>query len=32
VLIDRRDRHPEAPGVRITSMAELPAAIGLEHA
>lgn len=31
VLIDRRDRHPDAPGVRIASLAELPAAIGLGH-
>ena len=29
VLIDRRDRFPGAPGVRITSMADLPGAIGL---
>ncbi len=29
VLIDRRNRHPGAPGVRITSMADLPAAIGM---
>lgn len=29
VLIDRRGRHPEAPGPRITSMAELPGALGL---
>lgn len=29
VLIDRRDRFPEAPGTRITSMDELPAALGL---
>ena len=24
VLIDRRDRFPDAPGLRITSMADLP--------
>lgn len=29
VLIDRRDRHRDAPGPRITSMADLPASIGL---
>jgi putative hydrolase of the HAD superfamily len=29
VLIDRRDRLRDAPGVRITSMAELPAVLGL---
>jgi putative hydrolase of the HAD superfamily len=29
VLIDRRDRYPYAPGTRIRSMDELPAAIGL---
>jgi putative hydrolase of the HAD superfamily len=29
VLIDRRDRFPDAPGTRIVSMADLPAAIGL---
>ena len=30
VLIDRRDRHRDAPGARITSMAELPAVLELE--
>jgi putative hydrolase of the HAD superfamily len=29
VLIDRRNRHPQAPGARIDSMAELPALVGL---
>ncbi len=29
VLIDRRGRHPDAPGVRITTMGELPAVLGL---
>jgi putative hydrolase of the HAD superfamily len=29
VLIDRRGRFPDAPGARITSMTDLPAAIGL---
>jgi putative hydrolase of the HAD superfamily len=29
VLIDRRGRHPAHPGIRITSLAELPSAIGL---
>jgi len=29
VLIDRRGRYPEHPGVRITTMEELPAAVGL---
>jgi putative hydrolase of the HAD superfamily len=29
VLIDRRDRFADAPGVRITSMLELPAALGV---
>jgi putative hydrolase of the HAD superfamily len=27
VLIDRRDRYPDAPGVRITSIEELPAVL-----
>ncbi|MGZ5291457.1 MAG: HAD family hydrolase, partial [Actinomycetota bacterium] len=29
VLIDRPGRYPDAPGARITSMAELPAALGM---
>ena len=29
VLIDRRDRYPEADGTRITSMDQLPAVLGL---
>ncbi len=29
VLIDRRDRFPDAPGLRITSMEELPGVLGL---
>lgn len=29
VLIDRRGRHPEAAGLRITSMDELPGVLGL---
>jgi len=29
VLIDRRGRYPNAPGTRITSMAELPEVLGL---
>jgi putative hydrolase of the HAD superfamily len=29
VLIDRRDRFPEAPGVRIASLEELPDVLGL---
>lgn len=29
VLIDRRGRFPDAPGVRITSMEELPEVVGL---
>jgi len=29
VLIDRRGRYPDHPGIRITSMADLPTAIGL---
>jgi putative hydrolase of the HAD superfamily len=29
VLIDRRNRYPDHPGVRISSMEELPAAVGL---
>ena len=29
VLIDRRDRFPDAPGARITSMDQLPAAMGM---
>jgi putative hydrolase of the HAD superfamily len=29
VLIDRRDRFPDAPGVRITSLDQLPAVLGL---
>jgi len=29
VLIDRRDRYPDAPGARITSMAELPDVLGI---
>ena len=29
VLIDRRDRYPDAPGARIASLAELPAVLGL---
>jgi len=30
VLIDRRDRFPDAQGTRITSMADLPFVLGLE--
>jgi putative hydrolase of the HAD superfamily len=30
VLIDRRGRHPDHAGTRITTLQELPAAIGLE--
>lgn len=30
VLIDRRGRHPETDAVRITSLEDLPAAIGLD--
>jgi FMN phosphatase YigB (HAD superfamily) len=29
VLIDRRERFPEATGTRITSMEELPGVLGL---
>ena len=29
VLIDRRERFPDAPGARITSMQELPGVLGL---
>ena len=29
VLLDRRERFPDAPGARITSMAELPALVGI---
>jgi putative hydrolase of the HAD superfamily len=29
VLIDRRERYPDAPGVRITSMRELPSVLGV---
>jgi putative hydrolase of the HAD superfamily len=29
ILIDRRDRYPEHGGIRITSLDELPAAVGL---
>jgi len=29
VLIDRRDRYPDAPGARITSLSDLPHALGL---
>lgn len=29
VLIDRRERHPNAPGPRITSMGELPPLLGV---
>ncbi len=29
VLIDRRERFPDAPGTRITSMQELPSVLGL---
>jgi FMN phosphatase YigB (HAD superfamily) len=29
VLLDRRNRYPEAPGPRITSLSELPAVLGL---
>jgi hypothetical protein len=31
VLIDRRDRYPDAPGTRIDSMERLPALLGLEE-
>jgi hypothetical protein len=30
VLLDRRDRYPGHAGIRITSLDELPAAIGLQ--
>lgn len=30
VLIDRRGRHPEHPGPRITSLEDLPALVGVE--
>lgn len=30
VLIDRRNRHPDAPGPRIASLSELPAVLGVE--
>lgn len=30
VLIDRRGRHPEAGGLRVTSLEDLPAAVGLD--
>jgi putative hydrolase of the HAD superfamily len=30
VLIDRRGRHPDAEGIRITSLEDLPAAIGVD--
>jgi putative hydrolase of the HAD superfamily len=30
VLIDRRGRYPEAEGIRITSLEDLPAAVGIE--
>jgi hypothetical protein len=29
VLIDRRGRFPDAPGLRITSMGALPGVLGL---
>ena len=29
VLLDRRARHPDFPGLRITSLDELPAVLGL---
>ena len=29
VLIDRRDRYPDAPGARIASLEELPDVLGL---
>jgi FMN phosphatase YigB (HAD superfamily) len=29
VLIDRRGRYPDATGARITSMADLPAVLGV---
>jgi putative hydrolase of the HAD superfamily len=29
VLVDRRDRFPDAPGARITSMEQLPGVLGL---
>ena len=29
VLIDRRDRFPDAPGVRIASLEELPDVLGM---
>jgi putative hydrolase of the HAD superfamily len=31
VLIDRRGRHPDADSIRITSLEDLPAAIGLDR-
>ena len=30
VLIDRRGRYPDAEGIRITSLEDLPAAVGIE--
>ncbi|HEX2031655.1 MAG TPA: HAD-IA family hydrolase [Actinomycetota bacterium] len=30
VLVDRRGRHPDAEGIRITSMEDLPEALGLD--
>jgi putative hydrolase of the HAD superfamily len=30
VLVDRRDRHPDVDAIRITSLEELPGAIGIE--
>lgn len=29
VLIDRRERHPDHPGLRVTDLRQLPAALGL---
>jgi putative hydrolase of the HAD superfamily len=29
ILLDRRDRHPDHRGDRITSLVDLPAALGL---
>jgi hypothetical protein len=29
VLIDRRDRYPDAEGIRITSLEDLPERIGI---
>jgi putative hydrolase of the HAD superfamily len=30
VLVDRRGRHPDADAIRITSLEDLPAAVGID--